>query len=170
MRLVVAVNKLDVVRSRCRFPADPNTVGWVVRGTLQWDRHPDAAFLITSGISYRNVTFIPCSGLSGRKFGIPIEAYPVEMVFLDLCCWKRRLAIPGQVEVTNFKNLSTLPLVPWSCHYVSPLTMSRKDQLNVVNITGILESGVLQAGDPIISEPGANQGIVKCTLGIQHSW
>lgn len=27
IRLVVAVNKLDVVRSRCRFPPDPKTVG-----------------------------------------------------------------------------------------------------------------------------------------------
>lgn len=48
-----------------------------------------------------------------------------------------------------------------------PLRMSITDiskgsRANMVNVVGRLESGFLQVGDTITSEPGENQGTVRC--------
>lgn len=32
----------------------------------------------------------------------------------------------------------------------------------MVNVVGRLESGFLQVGDSVVSEPGGNQGTVRC--------
>jgi translation elongation factor EF-1alpha len=48
----------------------------------------------------------------------------------------------------------------------SPLRMSISDlsrgsRANVVNVVGQLESGIVQVGDSVISEPGGNKGTVR---------
>jgi hypothetical protein len=40
--------------------------------------------------------------------------------------------------------------------------VSKGSRTNVVNVIGRLESGVLQVGDAIVSEPGGNLGTVRC--------
>jgi translation elongation factor EF-1alpha len=37
---------------------------------------------------------------------------------------------------------------------------------NVVTVTGRVESGILQLGDDIITEPGENKGTVRCKISI----
>ena len=39
--------------------------------------------------------------------------------------------------------------------------LSRGSRTNVVNVVGQLESGVIQVGDSVTSEPGGNKGTVR---------
>ena len=47
---------------------------------------------------------------------------------------------------------------------MSVTDMSKGSRTNFVNVVGRLESGVLQVGDAVISEPGGNLGMVRCTF------
>lgn len=40
--------------------------------------------------------------------------------------------------------------------------ISKGSRTNVVNVTGRLESGIVQVGDAVISEPGNLRGTVRC--------
>jgi elongation factor 1 alpha-like protein len=40
--------------------------------------------------------------------------------------------------------------------------ISKTSKTNVVTVTGKIESGILQLGDDIISEPGDYKGTVRC--------
>ena len=46
---------------------------------------------------------------------------------------------------------------------ISISDISRGSRTNIVNVVGRVESGVLQLGDNVISEPGGNRGTVRST-------
>jgi len=131
--LIVAVNKLDTVNwSEGRF----NEI------TTQMTQ-----FLSQVGYAGDNIRFVPCSGLSGEN--VVSHSYNKQL------SWFSGSSLLQSLELLEIPSRSIdLPL------RLSIMDISKGSRANVLNITGRLESGVMQLDDSIISEPGGNKGIV----------
>ena len=116
-------------------------------------------FLSQVGYSMSNVWFIPCSGINGTNLvargqvhGLRWYSGPTLLECLGMsveneCLSQESIDIP-------LRSLD-LPL------RVSISDISRGSRANVVNVTGHVDSGVIQVGDEIASEPGGNSGSVR---------
>jgi len=116
-------------------------------------------FLGQSGYLASNVSFIPCSGLEGVNLvscpKIPklnwysgptlLECLGLPSIFLCLIIESieiptRSFDMPLRMSITN---------------------ISKGPRANIVNLTGRLDSGLMQLGEAVISEPGGSKGVIK---------
>jgi elongation factor 1 alpha-like protein len=118
-------------------------------------------FLSQAGYTSGNVTFVPCSGLSGVNL-------TTRSANRDLSSW---YSGPSLLEcigtLMTCLILSIEFIEPPSRSLDLPLRLSISDvsrgsKANVFHVTGRLESGVLQVGDEVISEPGGHRGNIRC--------
>ncbi|KAF3260054.1 Hsp70 suppressor, GTPase facilitates ribosomal subunit dissociation, variant 2 [Orbilia oligospora] len=133
-RIIVAVNKLDL---------------------MHWDqdrfdeiKQQMSQFLTTAGFQPKNVSFIPCSGLTGDN----IVRKPADGL------------IPWYSGPTLVEELETAKPVIKAIE--KPLRMTIADVyrggvINPVTISGRIEVGNVQVGDTIVAIPGDEKAIVK---------
>ena len=106
------------------------------------------AFLTTAGFQSRNISFVPCSGLTGDN----IARKPDDKKAL----WYKG---PTLVEVLDHSEPSARALS-------KPLRITIGDIFrggvqNPLSISGRLESGSLQVGDALIAMPSGEKAYVK---------
>ncbi|EWC46452.1 hypothetical protein DRE_04395 [Drechslerella stenobrocha 248] len=133
-RIIVAVNKLDLMKwSQDRFDE--------IKQQL-------SQFLATAGFQSKNVSFIPCSGLTGDNIVRGPEAG----------------LIPWYTGPTLIQELETAKPVAKAVE--KPLRMTITDVYrggvtNPVTISGRIEIGNVQVGDIIVAAPGEERAQVK---------
>ncbi|KAK6346609.1 Hsp70 suppressor, GTPase facilitates ribosomal subunit dissociation [Orbilia brochopaga] len=133
-RIIVAVNKLDL---------------------LHWDqdrfdeiRQQMTQFLTTAGFQSKNMSFIPCSGLTGDN----IVRKPKEGL------------VPWYSGPTLIEELETAKPVAKAIEKALRMTITdvyRGGVTNPVTISGRIEVGNVQVGDTIIAVPGDERATVK---------
>ena len=117
-------------------------------------------FLSQVGYAGDNIRFVPCSGLSGEN--IVSHSYNKQLSWFSGSSLLQSLGltIESKILISELLEIPSrsidLPL------RLSIMDISKGSRANVLNITGRLESGVMQLDDSIISEPGGNKGIVIC--------
>ncbi|KAF3226339.1 Hsp70 suppressor, GTPase facilitates ribosomal subunit dissociation, variant 2 [Orbilia oligospora] len=133
-RIIVAVNKLDL---------------------MHWDqdrfdeiKQQMSQFLTTAGFQPKNVSFIPCSGLTGDN----IVRKPAD----GLISWYSGPTLVEELETAK-------PVIK---AIEKPLRMTIADVyrggvINPVTISGRIEVGNVQVGDTIVAIPGDEKAIVK---------
>ncbi|KAK6507867.1 Hsp70 suppressor, GTPase facilitates ribosomal subunit dissociation [Arthrobotrys musiformis] len=133
-RIIVAVNKLDL---------------------MHWDKErfdeikqQMSQFLTTAGFQAKNVSFIPCSGLTGDN----IARKPAD----GLISWYSGPTLVEELETAK----------PVTKAIEKPLRMTIADVYrggvtNPVTISGRIEIGNIQVGDTIIAVPGDEKATVK---------
>jgi elongation factor 1 alpha-like protein len=133
-RIVVAVNKLDTVSwSEDRFTEISQQIG---------------AFLTAAGFKPSNVSFIPCSGLNGDN----IVRKSDEAAF----SW-----YTGPTLVEELDNSE-----PISRALTKPLRLTIGDIFrggvqNPLSISGRIEAGSLQVGDPLLAQPAGEKCFIR---------
>ena len=133
-RIIVAINKLD-------------TVSW------SQDRYTEiqqqvSAFLTTAGFLPKNVSYIPCSGLTGDN--IVRRANPAEISWYE-----------GPILIEALESSE-----PISRAISKPLRLTIADIFrggvqNPLSISGRIEAGSLQMGDKIIAMPSSESAYIK---------
>ncbi|KAK6343614.1 Hsp70 suppressor, GTPase facilitates ribosomal subunit dissociation [Orbilia blumenaviensis] len=133
-RIIVAVNKLDL---------------------MHWDqerfdeiKQQMSQFLATAGFQTKNVSFVPCSGLTGDN----IVRKPAN----DLMAWYSGPTLVEELETAK-------PVIK---AVEKPLRMTIADVyrggvINPVTISGRIEVGNIQIGDTIVAIPGDEKATVK---------
>ncbi|MCJ1282445.1 Hsp70 suppressor, GTPase facilitates ribosomal subunit dissociation [Xylographa opegraphella] len=133
-RLIVAVNKLDTVSwSRDRFDEIQQQV---------------SAFLTAAGFQSRNVSFLPCSGLTGANI-VSRSADPD-------AAWYTGPVLIQQLETSE----------PFTRALEKPLRLpiddiSRTNTQSPLSVSGRLEAGSIQIGDKILAIPSGESAFVK---------
>ncbi|EPS41099.1 hypothetical protein H072_4950 [Dactylellina haptotyla CBS 200.50] len=133
-RIIVAVNKLDLMRwDQDRFDEIKQQM---------------SQFLTTAGFQAKNVSFIPCSGLTGDN----IVRKPED----GLVPWYSGPTLVQELETAK----------PVTKAIEKPLRMTIADVyrggvINPVTIAGRIEIGNLQVGDTIVVIPGDEKATVK---------
>jgi elongation factor 1 alpha-like protein len=118
-------------------------------------------FLSQAGYASTKVSFVPCSGLSGEN--LVSRSEKAHLAWYSGPSLLQCIGLALYLAILMLESLDTpsrsidLPL------RLSISDISKGSRANVVNIVGRLESGVLQIGDSIISEPGGNKGSVRCS-------
>jgi len=98
-----------------------------------------------------NIHFIPCSGLEGE----------------NIISTSRRRELSWYTGTSLLHCLESLQIPSRSLDdplRLSIADVSRGSRANVVNVTGRIDSGVLQIGDQVVLEPGGNRGSVRYLL------
>ncbi|KAL3475608.1 P-loop containing nucleoside triphosphate hydrolase protein [Aspergillus californicus] len=133
-RIIVAVNKMD---------------------TVQWDKdrfeeieQQVSAFLTTAGFQAKNISFVPCSGISGDNINRRSEDANVT--------WYTGGTLVEELEATQ----------PYSHALDKPLRMTIGDVFrgsiqNPLSISGRIDSGSLQIGDQILTMPSGETAAVR---------
>lgn len=145
-RLIVAVNKMD-------------TVSWS-KERFDKVRQATTAFFESASFSLKNITFIPCAGLTGDNVTKPIsdpnaEWYsgPTLLAALDASEPKKRdLERPLRLTIND---------------------VFRGSGQNPLSISGQIESGTCQIGDTIIALPSREAAVIKgieLTDGTPAEW
>ncbi|KAL8953350.1 MAG: hypothetical protein Q9183_007335 [Haloplaca sp. 2 TL-2023] len=133
-RIVIAVNKLDMVQwSKDRFDEIQQQVN---------------AFLTTAGFQSKNLSFIPCSGLTGDNIAKRAED--------PQASWYTGPILIEQLEASE----------PTQRALDKPLRLTIADVFrggvqNPLSISGRLESGSLQVGDRILAMPATETATIK---------
>jgi elongation factor 1 alpha-like protein len=132
-RIIICVNKLD-------------TVSWSQDRFLEI-QHQVSAFLTIIGFQAKNITFIPCSGLLGDN----IARRSTE----EAASWYTGPTLVDELDKSE----------PISRALTKPLRLTIGDIFrggvqNPISISGRIESGSLQVGDALLTQP-ANQ---KCFI------
>jgi elongation factor 1 alpha-like protein len=132
-RIIICVNKLD-------------TVSWSQDRFLEI-QHQVSAFLTMIGFQAKNITFIPCSGLLGDN----IARRSTE----EAASWYNGPTLVDELDKSE----------PISRALTKPLRLTIGDIFrggvqNPISISGRIESGSLQVGDALLTQP-ANQ---KCFI------
>ncbi|KAL8870353.1 MAG: hypothetical protein Q9174_003581 [Haloplaca sp. 1 TL-2023] len=133
-RIVIAVNKLDMVRwSKDRFDEIQQQVN---------------AFLTTAGFQSKNLSFIPCSGLTGDNIAKRAED--------PQASWYTGPILIEQLEASE----------PTQRALDKPLRLTIADVFrggvqNPLSVSGRLESGSLQVGDRILAMPATETATIK---------
>ena len=133
-RIVIAVNKLDMVQwSKDRFDEIQQQVN---------------AFLTTAGFQSRNLSFIPCSGLTGDNIAKRAED--------PQASWYTGPILIEQLEASE----------PTQRALDKPLRLTIADVFrggvqNPLSISGRLESGSLQVGDRVLAMPATETATIK---------
>ncbi|KAI9718720.1 MAG: hypothetical protein M1812_003894 [Candelaria pacifica] len=133
-RLIVAINKLD-------------TVNW------SYDRFEEiqqqtSAFLTVAGFQPRNISFVPCSGLTGDNIARPAAD--------GLVSWYKGPTLVEQLETSE----------PTSRALEKPLRLTIGDIFrggiqHPLSISGRLEQGNLQIGDQVVTIPSGEKAYIK---------
>lgn len=133
-RVIIAVNKLDTVRwSQDRFSEISQQV---------------SAFLTISGFLPRNISFVPCSGLTGDNI--------VRRVSDPLASWYTGTPLIDQLESSE----------PIARALEKPLRLTISDIFrggvqNPLSISGRLDAGSLQVGDVVLAMPAQETATIK---------
>ena len=133
-RLIVAVNKLDTVAwSQDRFEEIQQQV---------------SAFLTAAGFQSKNVSFLPCSGLTGAN---------IVSRSTDLnAAWYTGPILLQQLETSEpFTRALEKPL------RLSIDDISRSNPQSPLSVSGRLEVGSVQVGDKILAVPSGERAFVK---------
>jgi elongation factor 1 alpha-like protein len=133
-RLVVAVNKMDVSEwSEERFTE--------IQTQMQ-------VFLTSAGYQTKNVSFVPCSGLEGGNI-------------LQRAKDARAAWYKGPTLVEELENSEA---TTWSLHKPLRLTISdvfRGGVQNPLSVSGRLEAGNIQVGDPVTIMPSGEKAFIR---------
>ncbi|KAI9376565.1 hypothetical protein BJX61DRAFT_252777 [Aspergillus egyptiacus] len=133
-RIIVAVNKMD---------------------TVQWDKdrfeeieQQVSAFLTTAGFQARNISFVPCSGITGDNITRRSEDANVS--------WYSGRTLVEELEATE----------PYSHALDKPLRMTIGDVFrgsiqNPLSISGRIDAGSLQIGDQILTMPSGETATIR---------
>ncbi|KAL4790782.1 P-loop containing nucleoside triphosphate hydrolase protein [Aspergillus venezuelensis] len=133
-RIIVAVNKMD---------------------TVQWDKErfeeieqQVSAFLTTAGFQIKNISFVPCSGVSGDNITKRSEDANVS--------WYNGRTLVEELEATE----------PYTHALDKPLRMTIGDVFrgsiqNPLSISGRLDAGSLQIGDQILTMPSGETAAIR---------
>ncbi|KAL4943711.1 hypothetical protein BDV06DRAFT_210829 [Aspergillus oleicola] len=133
-KIIVAVNKMD---------------------TVQWDKErfeeieqQVSAFLTTAGFQAKNISFVPCSGVSGDNITKRSEDVNVS--------WYSGRTLVEELEATE----------PYSHALEKPLRMTIGDVFrgsiqNPLSISGRLDAGSLQIGDQILTMPSGETATIR---------
>ncbi|MCJ1387626.1 Hsp70 suppressor, GTPase facilitates ribosomal subunit dissociation [Xylographa bjoerkii] len=133
-RLIVAVNKLDTVAwSQDRFEEIQQQV---------------SAFLSAAGFQPKNVSFLPCSGLTGANI--------VSRSTDPNAAWYTGPILLQQLETSE----------PFTRALEKPLRLpiddiSRTNTQSPLSVSGRLEAGSIQVGDKILAVPSGETAFVK---------
>ncbi|KAI9702919.1 MAG: Hsp70 suppressor, GTPase facilitates ribosomal subunit dissociation [Candelina mexicana] len=133
-RLIVAINKLDAVNwSHDRF---------------QEIQQQTSAFLTAAGFQNRNISFIPCSGLTGDNIARPVRD--------GLVPWYKGPTLVEQLETNE----------PTSRAVEKPLRLTIGDIFrggiqHPLSISGRLDQGSLQVGDQVVTIPSGEKAHIK---------
>lgn len=133
-RLVIVVNKMDMVNwSQERFQEISQQM---------------SAFLISAGFQAKNITFVPCSGLSGQNIIKPLAE--------GVAPWYKGHTLVEELDASE----------PAARALEKPLRMTIADIFrggvtNPLSISGKLESGSLQVGDEVVAMPSGEKAVVK---------
>lgn len=133
-QLIVVVNKMDMANwSQQRF---------------EEIQHQMSAFLLQAGFQAKNLTFIPCAGLTGENVVLPPK--PGEAPWYTG---------PTLVESLDSQDASKRAIE-------APLRMTVSDVFrggtnNALSITGRIDSGSLQTGEQIIIMPSSEKASIR---------
>lgn len=133
-RIIVVVNKMDTVQwSKARFDE-------IQQQTL--------AFLTMAGFQAKNISFVPCSGLTGDNLAKRAAGNDPS--------WYKGPTLVEQLESSeSFSRATEKPL---------RLTISdifRGGAQNPLSVSGRIDSGSLQVGDQLISMPSGEKAYLK---------
>ncbi|KAG4032684.1 hypothetical protein MFRU_006g01510 [Monilinia fructicola] len=133
-RIIVAVNKLD-------------TVGWSQERFEEISQQV-SAFLTAAGFQEKNITFIPCSGLNGDNIARKVTEKDA--------AWYTG---PTLVEELDHSE-------PVARALNKPLRLTISDVFrgsgqNPISVSGRIEAGSLQVGDPLLVQPSGQKCYVK---------
>lgn len=133
-RIVIAVNKLDTIAwSEDRFDEVSQQV---------------SAFLTTAGFLLKNISFVPCSGLTGDNI--------VRKATEPLTAWYTGPPLISLLESSE----------PITRALEKPLRLTIDDIFrggvqNPLSISGRLDAGTVQTGDPILIMPSSQIATIK---------
>lgn len=133
-KIVVAVNKMDAVNwSKDRFDEIEQQV---------------SSFLTTAGFQARNISSVPCSGLSGDNVARKSEA--------KSSAWYTGNTLVEELETSE----------PYSYALDKPLRMTISDIFrggvqHPLSISGRLDAGSLQIGDQVVTMPSRETATIK---------
>jgi elongation factor 1 alpha-like protein len=135
-RLVVAVNKMDTVEwSKARF----NEISQQM-----------TAFLITASFAAKNLTFVPCAGLTGENIvrSPPAGTFPED--------WYTGPTLINAFDASEpAKRALTLPL------RITVSDVFRGGIMHPLSISGRIDAGSLQVGDTVLAMPSGETSIIK---------
>lgn len=133
-QLIIVVNKMD-------------NVGWAQERFDEISRQM-SAFLTQAGFQSKNMTFVPCAGLTGENVVAPTKS--------DTAPWYHGKTLVDILDSTNAsKRAIDRPL---------RLTVSdvfRGGTNNALSLTGRIESGSLQAGEQILVMPSGEKANIR---------
>jgi len=133
-RIIVPVNKLDTVHwSKDRYEEIEQQI---------------LAFLTIGGFQAKNISFVPCSGLTGENI--------VRRVSHGIASWYTGPTLVEQLEKSE----------PASRALEKPLRMTISDIFrggvqNPLSVSGRVDSGSLQVGDQVIAMPSGEKAYIK---------
>lgn len=133
-RIIVAVNKMD-------------TVQWD-KGRFEEIEQQVSAFLTTAGFQAKNISFVPCSGVSGDNITRRSEDKNVS--------WYSGHTLVEELEATE----------PYSHALDKPLRLTIGDVFrgsiqNPLSISGRIDAGSLQVGDQIVTMPSGEPAAIR---------
>ncbi|BCS20570.1 putative translation elongation factor EF-1 subunit [Aspergillus puulaauensis] len=133
-RIIVAVNKMD-------------TVQWD-KGRFEEIEQQVSAFLTTAGFQAKNISFVPCSGVSGDNITRRSEDKNVS--------WYSSHTLVEELEATE----------PYSHALDKPLRLTIGDVFrgsiqNPLSISGRIDAGSLQVGDQIVTMPSGEPAAIR---------
>ncbi|KAL4919900.1 hypothetical protein BDW62DRAFT_27276 [Aspergillus aurantiobrunneus] len=133
-RIIVAVNKMD-------------TVQWD-KGRFEEIEQQVSAFLTTAGFQAKNISFVPCSGVSGANITKRSEVANVS--------WYSGRTLVEELEATQ----------PYSHALEKALRMTIGDVFrgsiqNPLSISGRIDAGSLQVGDQILTMPSGETATIR---------
>lgn len=133
-KIVVAVNKMDTVR-------------WD-KGRFEEIQQQISSFLTTAGFQPKNISFVPCSGFHGDNVTKRSED--------PNASWYTGRTLVEELETSE----------PYSHALERPLRMTIGDVFrggiqNPLSVSGRIDAGSLQVGDPIITTPSNETAIIR---------
>lgn len=133
-RLIVAINKLD-------------TVNWS-HDRFEEIQQQSSAFLTAAGFQARNISFVPCSGLTGDNIARPAPD--------GLVPWYSGPTLVEQLETSE----------PTSRALEKPLRLTIGDIFrggvqHPLSVSGRLDQGSLQVGDQVVTIPSGEKAYIK---------
>ncbi|KAF2275483.1 uncharacterized protein EI97DRAFT_502040 [Westerdykella ornata] len=133
-RLVVAVNKMD-------------TVSWS-QERFEEIKQQMSAFLTTANFAKKSITFVPCAGLTGDNVTHKVEDSNAR--------WYTGETLVEALDASE----------PGKRHIEKPFRLTISDVFrggitNPISISGRIDSGSVQVGDPILALPANEKAVVK---------
>ena len=133
-RIIVAVNKLD-------------TVSWS-KDRFQEIEQQVSSFLTSAGFQARNISFVPCSGLTGDNIVRRAEA--------ESASWYEGPVLVEQLEASE----------PITRALKKPLRLTVNDIFrggvqNPLSVSGRIDAGSVQVGDKILAMPSNESASIK---------